>query len=71
VSLSFDGNLLKIELQGRPYGVQASGLWVDDCRMSLREFLAMPPQRLRGTHVKLEQHPAALAFNRYAVRRWA
>jgi hypothetical protein len=71
VSLSFDGSLLRIEAQGCRYGIQASGLWVDDCRMSLREFLAMPLQRLRGTHVKLEQHPAALSFNRYAVRRWA
>jgi hypothetical protein len=71
VSLSFDDGLLKIELQGCRYGIQATGLWVDDCRMSLREFLAMPPQRLRGYKVKLEQHPQALAFNRYAVTRRA
>jgi hypothetical protein len=71
VSLSFDDGLLKIELQGCRYGIQATGLWVDDCRMSLREFLAMPPQRLRGYRVRLEQHPQALAFNRYAVTRRA
>ncbi len=70
VSLTFDGGLPKIELQACRYGIQASGLWVDDCRMSLREIQAIPPQRLRGTRVKLRQHPAALAFNRYAVWRW-
>jgi hypothetical protein len=31
----------------------------------------MPPQRLRGTHVKLELYPAALTFDRDAVTRWA
>jgi hypothetical protein len=67
MAVSFDEHLLHIEVQGGRYAVQARGIWVDDCRISLREFLAISPQRLRGQEIRLEQTRPALEFNRQAV----
>jgi hypothetical protein len=67
MALSFDERLLHIEVQGGRYAVQARGIWVEDCRISMREFLAISPQRLRGQEVRLEQFGLALEFNRQAV----
>lgn len=68
MALSFDGRLLHIEVDGRHYAVEAQGVWVEDCSVSLREFLALPPQRLRRHSIRIDRNHAALGFNGQFLR---
>lgn len=65
ITLSFDGILLRLVVGDDAYGVRAAGVWIEDCQISLREFLAMPAQRLRGVLVEVERLHNALGFNTY------
>lgn len=67
--LSHRDGLLRVAILGELYACAASGLWVDDCAVSLREFIAMSPWRLRGRTVRLKQGHDALWFNSNRVRR--
>ena len=68
LALSFSDGLLRIEVAGEVYGCPAQGVWVQDCRISLREFLAMPYWMLRGRSVQLVRSLDAISLGSYDVR---
>jgi hypothetical protein len=67
VALSFSDGLLRFEVAGEACGCPAQGVWVEDCRISLREFLAMPYWKLRGWRVQLERSLDAILFGGHGL----
>ena len=55
LELSFGGGMLRLAVGERAYGCPAQGVWVGDCAVSLRTFLALPPWSLRGWCVSLQR----------------
>ena len=53
ISLSITGSLLQITVQGQTYGCPICRGWIDDCSVSLQQFLALPPQVFRGRMITL------------------
>lgn len=63
MKLSFSGGLLRIETPKAVYGCPAQGVWVGDCTVSLREFLAVPEWHRLGQQIHLERSLEAIAVN--------
>lgn len=62
-ALSHREGLLRIDAAGQTHAVEAHGVWVEDCAVSLRVFLSMSAQRLRGPRVQLQRSHAAVILN--------
>lgn len=68
MSLAFDNGALRLRARGQAYGCPADGVWVDDCEVSLREFLAIPVGQFRGRRIVVERSEQLLAINSHPLR---
>jgi len=68
LQLSFREGMLRFQVRDQVLACQASGLWVDDCVVSLRGFIAMSPWRLRGEALALRSEAELLRVNSEVVR---
>ena len=69
LDLDFSDGMLRLTADHQSYGCTALGGWPDHCRVSLRDFLALPPCALRGANLRLEQSATDVIVNGYPVRR--
>lgn len=53
MALSCERGLLTIKTQGATYGCPIRTGWIDECTLSLRSFLAVPPWGFKGWNVTL------------------
>lgn len=67
LDLSFAGDVLHLGANGQTYGCPASGVWMQDCAVSLRDFVDTPAWVMRGACVCMEQPAQALVFNGAAL----
>lgn len=68
LDLAFADGMLQLKVGATCYGCPASGMWISDCRLSLREFVNIPTSRWRGASVRLEQRADALVVNGLALQ---
>lgn len=62
LALSHRDGLLRLEIGAEVYAIPAQGVWIEDCTVSLREFLAMPAQHLRGHRFDVIRSANAISF---------
>lgn len=67
VGLAYNDGILRVSLDGNVLGCPASGVWVGDCEVSLRELLAMPGWRWRGDTIALVRSLDSLSFNGHDI----
>lgn len=69
LSLSIDNGLMRMEAEGAIYGCSVRSGRIDACRVSLREFLALPSWTLRGRAVRVTATIDGIQFDSRAITR--
>ena len=68
LALSFKEDMLCFTAGGQTYGCPACGVWVEDCQVSVREFVCIPGWVWRGRSVRLEQSVGVVLVNGVELR---
>lgn len=67
LALAFAEGMLQLKVGATCYGCPASGIWVSDCRVSLRKFVDIPAWAWRGGAARVEQTAESLMVNGFAI----
>lgn len=68
LALSFRDEMLRFEVRDQVFACQTRGMWVDDCVVSMREFIALSPWRLRGESLSVQREADVLRISAEAVQ---